>query len=179
MENQICISEGENNNSTILSYNNFPVFSGYNKGLVNIEWVNDAYLPVSLFDNSSLSALESVTKYIKEEIGLNYREIGLILNRNERTVWGAYSSSKRKNKPRFNLHHSNFHVPISIFKDRSLGMLEALTEYLKDTLNLRYCQIASLLNRDDRTIWTVHNRAKRKRIKENYKIEDEKRKKKD
>ena len=36
-------------------------------------------------------------------------------------------------------------------------------EYLKDKLNLTYHEIAVLLNRDDRTIWTCYNIAKKKR----------------
>ena len=104
-----------------------------------------------------------ITKYMKEEFGLNYRQIASILNRDERTIWGAYNSSKKDSCQRFFINHSKFYVPITIFKDRSLSVLETLTEYLKDTFNLRYCEIASLLGRDDRTIWTVYHRAKKKR----------------
>jgi hypothetical protein len=53
--------------------------------------------------------------------------------------------------------------PSKIFKDRSLSVLEALTEYLKDSRSLTYHEIAVLLNRDDRTIWACYNRAKGKR----------------
>ena len=53
--------------------------------------------------------------------------------------------------------------PSSVFKDRSLSVLEALSEYLKDKKRLTYHEIAQLLNRDDRTIWTCYKRAKRKR----------------
>ena len=54
-------------------------------------------------------------------------------------------------------------IPVVMFTERSLSVLENLIEYLKDNFNLRYCKIASLLNRNDRTIWTVYKRAKRKR----------------
>jgi len=129
----------------------------------NSSWARDIYLPLSVFNNLSLSALETITKYVKEEIGLNYRKIASLLNRDERTIWGAYYSSKKKMGQRFLVEYSKFHVPISTFQDRSLSMLEAITEYLKEKLNLRYCQIAALLNRDDRTVWTVYQRAKKKR----------------
>ena len=69
---------------------------------------------------------------------------------------------------RFLIEYSKFYIPIFVFKDRSLSVLEAITEYLKEELHLRYCQIAALLNRDDRTIWTVYNRAKKKRRKNKY-----------
>lgn len=54
-------------------------------------------------------------------------------------------------------------IPVSILKDRKLSALEAISEYLKETLNMNYHEIAVLMNRDDRTIWTVYNRAKKKR----------------
>ncbi len=53
-------------------------------------------------------------------------------------------------------------IPTFIFKDRTLAALESLVVYLKDTQGLTYAQIAKLLNRDDRTIWTTYARAKKK-----------------
>tara|TARA_Y100000310_G_C20607360_1_gene776222 strand:- start:730 stop:945 length:216 start_codon:yes stop_codon:yes gene_type:complete len=53
-------------------------------------------------------------------------------------------------------------IPTSIFLDRSISVLEAIAKYLKEEKNLTYHQIAVLLNRDDRTIWTCYNRAIRK-----------------
>jgi len=54
-------------------------------------------------------------------------------------------------------------VPTYILKDRSVSVLEAIVEYLKDNENLSYHEIALLINRDDRTIWTVYSRVKKKR----------------
>jgi hypothetical protein len=56
-------------------------------------------------------------------------------------------------------------IPTSIFLDRTISVLEAITKYLKEEKNLTYHQIAVLLNRDDRTIWTCYNRAKKKNAK--------------
>lgn len=53
--------------------------------------------------------------------------------------------------------------PSRIFKDRSISVLEALSEYLKDSRGFTYHEIAVLLNRNDRTIWTCYHRAKKKR----------------
>ncbi len=55
------------------------------------------------------------------------------------------------------------HVDSFIFKDRSLSVLESLVFYLKEVKKYSYHEIAVILNRDDRTIWTVHNRAIKKR----------------
>jgi len=54
-------------------------------------------------------------------------------------------------------------VPSSIFQDRELSVLEAMAEYFREKKGMRYSEIARLLNRDDRTIWTAYKRAKVKR----------------
>ncbi len=53
-------------------------------------------------------------------------------------------------------------IPSFIFKDRELAALESIVVYLKDSQGMSYAQIARLLNRDDRTIWTTYQRAKKK-----------------
>jgi len=58
---------------------------------------------------------------------------------------------------------NNINIPIHIFQDRTLSVLETIVEYLKEKLKLNYHEIAVLLNRDDRTIWTCYHRAKEKR----------------
>ena len=50
-------------------------------------------------------------------------------------------------------------IPISIFRDNS--PLEALVKYLKENLNLSLNEIASLINRDPRTIWITYNNSKK------------------
>ncbi|MFH1409546.1 MAG: sigma factor-like helix-turn-helix DNA-binding protein [Nanoarchaeota archaeon] len=54
-------------------------------------------------------------------------------------------------------------IPLAILRDRTVKVLESIVEYLKDVQGLTYHEIAELLNRDDRTIWTVYRRAKQKR----------------
>ncbi|HLD86986.1 MAG TPA: hypothetical protein VJB12_02895 [Candidatus Nanoarchaeia archaeon] len=54
-------------------------------------------------------------------------------------------------------------IPSSIFKGRDLSVLESLVEYLHFKENKTLHEIAVLLNRDDRTIWTVLSRVKKKR----------------
>ncbi len=52
-------------------------------------------------------------------------------------------------------------LPISIFNEK-LGMLEAASLYLKDKVGLSFNEIAKLLKRDYKTIWTSYNKAKKK-----------------
>ena len=61
-------------------------------------------------------------------------------------------------------------IPSSIFKNRCLAPLESITEYLKDEKGMSYHESALLLNRNDRTIWTCYNRAKKKHAKENSEV---------
>ena len=56
-----------------------------------------------------------------------------------------------------------FMVPSSIFKDRTLSVLEIMVEYLKEYHKLSYRDISRLINRNERTIWTCYSRAKQKR----------------
>lgn len=62
-----------------------------------------------------------------------------------------------------NLLDKEIIIPVYLFRDGSVAVLEVLVEYLKDVKGLSFHEIAVLLNRDDRTIWTVYNRVKKKR----------------
>ena len=120
-------------------------------------------LPISIFSNKELSCLETIVKYLKEELALRFHDIALLLNRNDRTIWTSYNIACKKRKKELLVKDSKFFIPVSIFKDRKFSVLEALVSYLKDKFNLRYKEIATLLNRDERNIWTVYNRAKKKK----------------
>jgi len=54
-------------------------------------------------------------------------------------------------------------IPSFVFKDRTLSVLEVMVEYLRDNKKMRFHEIAVIINRDDRTVWTVYRRAKLKR----------------
>ncbi|MBD3350718.1 MAG: hypothetical protein GF364_04440 [Candidatus Lokiarchaeota archaeon] len=59
----------------------------------------------------------------------------------------------------------NLKIPIDILGDRTFSILEATVYYLKNNKKLSYRKIAKILNRDDRTIFTVYKRAKKKLLK--------------
>ncbi len=52
-------------------------------------------------------------------------------------------------------------VPLSIFA-QELSPSESICKYLKENKNLSFHQIALMLGRDDRSIWTSYTRASRK-----------------
>ena len=126
------------------------------KDLLNL--INKQILiPISIFFNSS--PLESLVKYLKENLNLNYNEIAKLLNRDQRTIWVTYNNINKKNI-KLNTK-SKLLIPIEIFSNRKLSSLENLVSYLIN-LNYSFSQISQLLNRDYRTIWTCYQRAKKK-----------------
>lgn len=130
------------------------------KELVHLLDDKDVLVPFSIF-TKRLSILEAITKYLKEELQLSFHQIGSLLNRNERNIWHTYSSTKKKHAGRLSIVSSRHFFPLSIFQN-SLSILENLVVYAKDELNLSYHQIAVLTERNDRTIWTMYQRAKKK-----------------
>ncbi len=54
-------------------------------------------------------------------------------------------------------------IPSHVLRDRELSALESIIEYLKEVRKMTYHEISILLNRDERNIWTIYNRAKKKR----------------
>ena len=123
-------------------------------------------IPLSVFLDRGVSVLEAVSEYLKDSKELSYHEIAVLLNRNDRTIWTCYNRAKKKNPGHVvKLAESKEHIPSSIFLDREVSVLEAIVEYLKDERGLSYHEMAVLLNRDDRTVWTCYNRAKKKRRK--------------
>lgn len=54
-------------------------------------------------------------------------------------------------------------IPLAVLSDRTVSVLEAVVEYLHNKKSYSFHEIAVMLNRDDRTVWTCNNRAKKKR----------------
>lgn len=53
-------------------------------------------------------------------------------------------------------------IPTEILKDTKFSVLESLVKFLKEEKQLTYVQIADLLNRDQRNIWTIYQRVQKK-----------------
>src|SRR3989344_4312412 len=87
-------------------------------------------VPVSIF-SAELAASEALIKYLKETHDINYHEISVLINRNERGVWASYRRAIKKMPEKFEVSETNF-VPVSIFADNKLSILECLISYLKD-----------------------------------------------
>ena len=118
-------------------------------------------IPCCIFD-TVLSPFESICAYLKEQQRLTYHEIAQLVKRDDRTIWTVYQHAVKKHKQKFIVKKDDVFIPVKILQDRRLSVLEHLVRYLKDFYTLTYHQIAVLLKRDDRTIWTVYQRGLRK-----------------
>ena len=91
---------------------------------------------------------------------MNYHNIAELLNRDERTIWTAYNKATKKQPQPIEIKPTKIYLSISIFQNK-LTIFESLIIYLKNK-GLRYKDIAELLNRNQRNIWTIYSRAVKK-----------------
>ena len=96
--------------------------------------------PIGSESSQLLLALDSLLGHLSEQGHVSYGEVIDFLE----------EKRQERESPQ---------VPLSIFRDRDLGSLEALTKFLRDHHDMGYSEIANLLNRDARTIWSSYNRA--------------------
>ena len=108
-----------------------------------------------------LSPLEALAKYLKENQKLEYSEIEKLLGRDRKTIWQAHKNAIKKLPEAFKPTETEYAIPISVFKS-DLSILEAVVTYLKEHFKISYHQIGELIERNERTVWTVHDRAKKK-----------------
>ncbi|HII72151.1 TPA: hypothetical protein HA265_05335 [Candidatus Woesearchaeota archaeon] len=163
--------------------------SGSGKGISGEE--NMKSVPSFIFRDRDLAPLESISEYLKEHRGLTYHEIAELLKRDDRTIWTCCNRAKKKREGKKPGKTAGLakkakttkadtvpekekteqqEIPIDIFHNRELAPLEGISKYLKENADKSFHEIAVLLNRDDRTIWTCYNRAlKKQRLKQGLK----------
>lgn len=123
-------------------------------------------IPISVLRVRKVGGFEAIVKYLRENFGLSIKEISELTNRRKSTIGAVYHKVKQKLPkvfPQSLIEEAEYQIPVSLLKTRELSVLETIVCHLKDDHNLRFSKIAMLLNRDDRTIWTVHKRAIQKR----------------
>ncbi len=133
-----------------------------NKIVSLLERKGELQIPAAIFNNNKLSALEGIVKFLKENKEMNFKKIAEILNRSDKTIWTTYKKSSIKMSELFTETDSKYFIPVSLFEDRKMSVLEVIVIHLKENYNLTNHKIAELLNRSDKTVWTVYNRAKKK-----------------
>ncbi|MEK6878783.1 MAG: hypothetical protein AABY22_04210, partial [Nanoarchaeota archaeon] len=117
-------------------------------------------IPITIF-TKDLGALEALTKYMKENLNMSYHEIAQTLGRNDRTVWTAYNKAKSKHKDPLSVKQTSILIPIKIFNNRKLTILESVVLHLHEK-GMKYSEISQLLNRDQRNIYTIYQNIVRK-----------------
>lgn len=121
--------------------------------------VENIFLPVTLF-SSKLSPAEAIVLYLKDHRGFKFSEIAKLINRDERSLWGNYNRAKTKGD--LVIEKTPYLLPLELFRDRSLSVLEHVVLYLKDNYNLNLQTISKLLNKKSTTVWSVFTRVKQK-----------------
>lgn len=129
----------------------------------NYEDVDSLAIPLSIF-SSEISPLRALVKFLHENRLKNFSEIANILSRDPRTIWTEYEPVKnlKQFSSRITTTETVF-IDSKILSNRSLSILEAITS----ELSLRgYSKkdMAKLLNKSPKTIWTVLDRASKKEM---------------
>ena len=125
-----------------------------------VEERKDIKIPLSIFKANKVGAAELLCRYLKDKEDCKFSEIAKLINRDQRTVALNYNNSKKK-KIRLMVDKESIYVPVSIFSDRRLSVLETIVYYLKERRYKNF-EIAKILNKDPRNIWTLYSRAEKK-----------------
>jgi len=117
-------------------------------------------VPLSIF-STSLPPAEALCSFLRENKKLSYKEIAALISRNEKNVWAACQRAKRKNKKHLKAEEK-YHLPVSIFKDRSYSLLENVVFYLNRVHHLSNKEIAKLMKKSPNSIAVLMKRARDK-----------------
>lgn len=119
------------------------------------------HLPASIF-STKLSCLETICKYLREELNLSFAEMATILKRKQITLRTTYNKAKKKHPKKFSSFKFNINIPLNKLTNRKYTTFELLVKYLKEDCKLKTNKIAEITNRNYKTIWTTYSRAKAK-----------------
>ena len=74
-------------------------------------------VPISVFNNDKLSSLETIVKYLRENLLLSFKQIASLTNRNPIALAVTYRNAKKKLEAKFVVEEiSPYHIPVSILK---------------------------------------------------------------
>ncbi|MEK6967811.1 MAG: hypothetical protein AABX51_04225 [Nanoarchaeota archaeon] len=118
-------------------------------------------IPISIFVQE-LTVLESVTKFLHEQKGMKLADIARILERSPRSIWGSFKLASKKHAASLPIDPSAIRIPLKLFSHEVLSPSQMLVITLADEHKLRLSEIAQLLHRDGRTIWTMYNIGKKR-----------------
>jgi len=118
-------------------------------------------IPVSIFSRK-LGSLESIVKYLVENVGLSTKEIAKILDRSHSSIITTYSKSKKK-AGKIIAKDSIYKIPARVIADKRFGVLENIVGFLKSEYGLHFSDIAGMLERNYQTVRTAYVKYNEKR----------------
>ena len=113
---------------------------------------------IHIFCNKNLGPLETLVKFLHENMQLAFNEIAQMLQRNPKTIWSTYNNSIKKHKNKLDFESDGFYIPLKIFSNRKYSVLENLVRFFKDK-GFEFKMISRILNRSESTIRTCYMRA--------------------
>ncbi|MGV8150630.1 MAG: hypothetical protein ACP5NV_02780 [Candidatus Woesearchaeota archaeon] len=124
--------------------------------------MEDYSVPINVL-SAGLHPLQAIVKYLHEEKKLKIRHISILLNRNVQTIWTSYRQVKSKKIPSKNSrkkisNQNQISIPLSILSKNNNSILESTVHYLNSVHKMPQAQIAKLLGKSIKTIWTCNNR---------------------
>lgn len=129
-----------------------------------VKEMKEVEIPITVLEKdrkSKLGPSEKLVKYLKENLGLKLSEIARLLNRDQRTIWLTYNNAANKMKAKIVETKAGMTIPASILRNRKLSILESIVMHLIEK-GMKQSEIAELLGRDIRIIYTIYSRAKNK-----------------
>ena len=130
-------------------------------GIVEAIHREEENITVTIF-NDKISPFESIVKFLKENKGKKLSEIAKLTGRTTGSVWQTYDHAYKKYKEKLMPATTEFIIPLNTIAEKKFSILESIVIYLKDNYNLSYRKIGKLLQRNERTVWTVYNRGMKK-----------------
>jgi len=118
---------------------------------------HDDGFPASIF-STELTPFESICTFLVEQRSMKYKDIAQLVHRDTAIVGITYRRARKKHPTALPVH-SEVIVPFDIFSER-MTLFESIVLHLTKTHTV--AQIAALLNRKYRTIWTGYSRARKK-----------------
>ena len=122
----------------------------------------EGFIPSTIF-SKKLSPFEGIVKYLKENEGKKLSEISALTGRNLSSVWQTYRNAVKKDSSPIKIQKTEYLIPLKVIKEKKFSILESIVIYLKDEFGLNYRKIGELLQRNERTIWTVYQRGMKKK----------------
>ncbi len=129
--------------------------------LTKKEEIKEIQIPLDIF-NQNIAPSESLSKYLRENLGMKFNEIAVLLNRSQKTIALNYRNAIKKKKEKIKVNKETILLPLNILSNRNLSVLESVVYHLREK-GMKNSEIARMLNKDTRNTWTLYKRAIKKK----------------